>query len=189
MVATDKPKIPRTEALKVANEIYKLLEPWCEKCKVVGSLRRRRPFVKDVEFLFIGKTMTRKKDLLENEEYNGGLAEIDFLVKTEVIRPRENIIGNTAWGDKNRLAVHVATGISIDFFTATPENWWNLLVCRTGGLINNTRLAQAYLKRGLHWHPYDEGYTDLKGKSFHQLSEQSVFINAGLQYIPPERRL
>lgn len=45
------------------------------------------------------------------------------------------------WGEKNKLAVHVRTGIPVDFFAATEANWWNYLVCRTGGEQNNIAIA------------------------------------------------
>lgn len=185
---SNKPKIPRAKALEVANEIYKLLLPWCERCKVVGSLRRARPMVSDVEFLIVGKVITRKMDLLEYEQCNAALLAIDELVKDNVIAPRPNCNGITAWGEKNRLAIHVTSEVPIDFFMATPESWWNMLVCRTGGSISNTRLAQAYKQKGLRWHPYGEGYTNLKGNSFPNLSEEDVFKNAGLRYIEPDKR-
>lgn len=186
--APDKTKFPRREALEVAEEIYSLLEAWCVRCKVAGSLRRRKPTVGDIEFLLIGKKLTRRKDLLENEEYNAALFRLDELVDQQVIRPRPNVKGSVSWGEKNRLAFHVETLIPIDFFIATEESWWNMLVCRTGGAINNTRLAEAYRRRGLKWHPYSPGYTDFRGNSYENHSEEDVYRNAGLRYLHPQDR-
>lgn len=188
MSAPDKPRYPREKALEVAQEIYDLLKPWCERIKVVGSLRRRKAWVSDCEILFIGKKLTRQKDLFENEAFDAALHRIDELEMTQVIRKRPNVNGHTAWGDKNRLAVHCKTGIPIDFFAATEENFWNLLVCRTGGAKMNTLISEAYQRRNRRWHPYEIGYSEQDGSMHPNFNERAVFTNAGLAYVEPWAR-
>jgi hypothetical protein len=44
-----------------------------------------------------------------------------------------------------RRALH-RDGIPVDLFTATEDNWWNYVVCRTGPYASNIRIAQEARK-------------------------------------------
>lgn len=185
---SQKIKFPRDEALKVAQEIYDLLKPSCARCKVAGSLRRRKPFVGDIEIIFIGTPGTRKVDLLTTEPYSLGHQGIDALLAKGIIAKRSNSKGQFAWGDKNRLAVHVASGIPIDFFATTEPAFFNYLVCRTGGSQNNQLIAEAYQRLQLRWNPYGIGYSDRYGREYPNTTEEDVYHNCKLAYLPPDRR-
>jgi DNA polymerase/3'-5' exonuclease PolX len=97
--------------------------------------------------------------------------------------------GGTAWGPKNKLAVHVASGIGIDFFEATKRNFWTVLVCRTGSAESNMRVCQAAEARGLKWNPY-LGFEDRRTGEllFVPESEEAVFTHVGLPYLEPSKR-
>ena len=41
------------EATKLANEAVELLKPYCDKIMIVGSIRRKRPTVNDIDLLCI----------------------------------------------------------------------------------------------------------------------------------------
>lgn len=53
----------------------------------------------------------------------------------------------TTWGDKNKLAIHIPSGIHVDFFATTERAWHNYLVCRTGGAENNIAISTAAQKK------------------------------------------
>ncbi len=63
------------------------------------------------------------------------------------------------WGEKNKLAVHVASGVPVDLFAATEANWFNYLVCRTGPGESNIAIASAAKAMGWQWHPYGTGFS------------------------------
>lgn len=187
----DPVRYPRKEALAVAEEIYNKLRPYCERCKVVGSLRRGRHTVKDIEFLFIPILVPQITGLFgETEDLDSAGAALDRMVENGYLGKRPNSLGITAWGPKNKLAIHVASGIPIDFFATTERNWWVSLVVRTGGKDTNLELTKSAQKRGFTLHAYGEGVENRKtGEIIACNSEREVFAACGLPYKEPAQRI
>src|SRR5437867_3653005 len=52
---TDSKRVPAAEAVEIARDFIDALSDHCERICVAGSLRRHKPFVKDVELLFVPK--------------------------------------------------------------------------------------------------------------------------------------
>jgi DNA polymerase/3'-5' exonuclease PolX len=193
---SEEKRYPRAEALAVAKELYDILTPFCSRCKVVGSLRRYKSTVKDIELLFIPK-MAPDPSSLMGALFGTGQAEmidladltINRLVKDGVLRRRETMDRALSWGPLNKFAVHVASGIPVDLFASTEENWWNSVVCRTGSANSNKRLAAAALAKGWTFEAYGSGFRKLGSREHYQTkSEQDVFRFAGLQYVAPQYR-
>jgi DNA polymerase/3'-5' exonuclease PolX len=189
---SDKIKYPRAQAIAAAKEILALLIH--ERVIISGSLRRRKNEVGDIEILYIPKIEWKHdveaSDLFQDRARGKNLSDhsIVAMVQSGLIRPRENVIGRTTWGDKNKLAVHCASGIPVDFFATTAAAWFNYLVCRTGGSENNVRIASAAQEKGWKWHPYNCGFTDEEGRAVRVESEQDVFRLVGLPYLEPWQR-
>jgi DNA polymerase/3'-5' exonuclease PolX len=123
--------------------------------------------------------MTNLVDVILNEWLRAG-----------VISKRVGPRGGTAWGDSNKLALHTASGIGIDFFQANRKNWFTLLVCRTGSAASNERICNAAIARGERWDPY-AGFRDrLTGDLlFVPGSERAVFEHVRLEYQEPWDRV
>lgn len=192
----EKPKFARADALAVAREVCAKLKPFCERMIVAGSLRRRRQWVGDVEVLYIPRLSkverVRQADLLGGDPApiftNLADAGLLMMIADGVINQRKNVHGSITWGEKNKLARHAASGIPVDFFEARAGNWFNYLVCRTGGAESNVRIASAAQKKGWKWHPYGDGFTDDEGNVVRVESEEDVFRLAGLAYLEPHAR-
>lgn len=190
---SDKPKFPRADALAVARELCAALKPVTEKLIVAGSLRRGRLEVGDVEICYIARIEPRADplDLLQNPVRTNLVDELlgEWLRAGRLqLRLKENG-QNIGWGAENKYAIHTASGIPVDFFAGNSENWWTLLVCRTGSAENNTRICNAAIERGLKWNPY-RGFEDrASGKIiFTPRSEQAVFQRVGLPWLEPAQR-
>lgn len=185
---TPKKKYDRKLAIKVAKEVTNWLLGSCERLVVAGSLRRRKLLVGDVEILYIPEFKIEKVDLLTEAPVNQADVCLENLIKIGIIAKRKNVNGSEVWGEKNKLAVHVASGIPVDFFSTTAPCWFNYLVCRTGGARNNTLIAEAYQRRGLKWNPYSIGYSDRAGEAHPNNSEAEVYEHAKLKYLHPWER-
>lgn len=192
----ERPKIPREQALVVAQQLYDVLSPFTERCKVVGSLRRHRSHVGDVELLFIPK-MAPKPQALFAALLGAGPVDmqdmadlvINRMVEDGMLKKRPNTKGVTAWGPQNKLAVHVASGINVDLFATDAERWWVALVIRTGGKRTNLQLTMGANKQGLSLNAYGSGFTTLgNGVKIPCTSEQDVFRIAGVPYVEPQYR-
>jgi len=181
-----------SEVAKVANLIRYQLGPFTDRIEIVGSVRRRRPFPKDVEVLFIPKYRVKTSDL-----FSAKASTMDDLVDAELarwiadgrIRHRHSVIGSPTWGKENKYAVHSETDIAINFFATTHDNWWNALVMRTGGKQNNINISSAARRRGWTFEACGSGLSSLRGLPHHQTtSERDVFEFVGLEYLEPENR-
>lgn len=188
---TESKKYPRAEALAVAEEVYNRLKPLTHRCKVVGSLRRYRAEVKDVEILFIPQYREGQRELFLDVGNMVDLADqaIEQWVLEGFLAKRLNVNDSPTWGPLNKLCVHVKTGIPVDLFATSEENWWNSLVCRTGSANSNKRLAAAALAKGWTFEAYGPGFRRLGSNEYHRTtSEEDVFKFAGLPYLAPQYR-
>src|SRR5437667_1873324 len=187
-------KVPREEALGITRELVSFLKPHCMRIIVAGSLRRRKEFASDIEILFIPRFVTEPDPgdflgatLLVNateRAINEGLLLRNILA----IRPNKN--GVAAWGEKNKLGLHPESGLAVDLFTATEENWFNYLVCRTGSAENNVRICNAAISRGWKWNPYGVGFSRPTSSpklvdNVYIQSEREVFEFVRLPYLEP----
>jgi len=195
---SEKPKFARAAAIEVARELCALLTPCCAKIMVAGSLRRRRQEVGDVELLYVPNMVKGKDpaDLFGKEiNHNAVDVALELLLARGVITKRENSKGHVTWGPANKLARHCASGIPVDLFAASHENWFNLTVCRTGPLESNIRIATAAQSLGWKWEPYSAGFTRPsweRGVGWNDVkvcrSEREVFEFVGLEYREPHLR-
>lgn len=188
----DEPKTyPLQEAVPIAEKFIEFLTPHCHRIVVAGSIRRRKPFVKDIEILMVSKkgTQADPNDLFDRQIARPAVAiALDELLRLGVITKRLSKIGNESWGPENKLAVHAKSGMPIDFFLTSERNWWNALVMRTGPLKSNKAIASAALERGWKWHAYGDGFDRGEHEKFVVKQERDVFDHVGLPYLPPEKR-
>ena len=129
-----KQRFPRAEALAIADELVATFLPYVDRIVIAGSLRRRKPDVGDIEIMYIPTVEERKDDsgLFVTMEVNLVDEQLQVLEAEGKLERRKNALGRETYGPKNKLMRHVASGIPVDLFAATVENWWNYLVCRTG---------------------------------------------------------
>ncbi len=170
----------------MAHELIGALSPCTERIIFAGSLRRKKPDVGDVEILYIPKQgLADVGELFETPKNLADVA-IEALLRQFVLRKRKNVNGYETFGPKNKLLRHVLSGIPVDLFAATPENWWNYFVCRTGGAGSNVLIAERAKARGYKWNPYGCGFTRLAdGEAIPMDSEEAVFRFVGLRCEEP----
>lgn len=189
MTMAEKVKYPRAAAIAVARELVGVLEPVVSEIRVAGSLRRMKREVGDVEIVFIPRIEQRPDGLFDTRPVDLAAEAIDKLLDRGVLRKREGESGYAGWGPKNKLGVHAASGIPVDLFATTAENWWNYLVCRTGPKESNEAIAKAAQARGWQWNSYGPGFTAIAGGEVRAMgSEQEVFAFVGLPYKEPASR-
>lgn len=186
---SDKKKYPRAAAIAVAKELCDALQPICISLIVAGSLRRRKKEVGDVEIVYVPRTVSVQDGLFDQVEKSLVDDALDIFLRRGLLSKRQNVNGSEMWGPKNKLALHVASGIPVDLFAATTENWFNYIVCRTGPADSNTLIATAAQAKGWKWNPYGVGFTNERGELVPVKSERDVFALVGLSYREPWERL
>jgi DNA polymerase/3'-5' exonuclease PolX len=192
---SSKIKHPRAKAIEVAKELTAALRDLCEPERFVfaGSLRRMKPEVGDIEMVYVPKVvmLPDPADLLGNPIPTIPFdSQLETWLRVGVLTKRVGEKGGTAWGAMNKLAVHTASGIGIDFFQANKRNFWTLLVCRTGSAESNMRICAAAEARGEKWNPY-LGFEDRRTGEllFVPESEEALFAHVRLPYQQPKERI
>lgn len=205
---SDKIRYPRALALQVVRELHDAIYPNCipvldeagqprtngkgvelHLMVVAGSLRRGKPDVGDIEFLYVPRIVEQDDpaDFFSREKVNLVTTAILDLERTGIIERRKSKTGSTMFGPQNKYLRHIGTGIPIDFFETTEANWYNYLVCRTGPAESNTAIAMAAQRKGWQWTPYGQGFQ--QGRNIHPVnSEEEVFEFVGLPYREPRER-
>ena len=174
-------RYPRAQARVVANRLYWALLKSCQRIEIAGSLRRKKADVGDIELLCIPNPT-------ENLFFGDTLDEaIKGLIADGVLSYRPNIKGSIIYGPKNKLLVHVASGIPLDVFSTDAKNLGMAMVVRTGSADFNKRMMQRFIDLGMRGHAYG-GITSRNGTEIECPDEETVFRHLGWDYIEPERR-
>lgn len=166
------------QAELIANNILSILEPACQRVIIAGSIRRQKPEVGDIELLCIPR-------------YVSGVDQVDreigLLFIQRILCYRLNKNGSVIYGPKNKLLVHIPSGIGVDIFSTDEECWPVSLVVRTGGKQTNIRISMAAIRKGWHLRAYGSGFSTPDGDVICR-SERDVFEFVGLPYQRPEER-
>jgi len=179
---------------EVAQEVFHDLQTWnwndcCVLWKPAGSFRRGKVEIGDLEIVYVPRWAQGSVDLFgAGEMENQAESMLESMWKAQVFEVRLTKKGTRVWGEKNKLAVHNATGLPVDFFATTEKNFWNYLVCRTGGKKNNIEICEAARRRGMKWRPYEDGFDLADGTRLHCETEQAVFAAVGLPWKEPWER-
>ena len=183
-----KTKYPAASVMPIANVIIRELAPFCERIEIAGSLRRRKAEVSDIEVIFVPRISQRPDGLFGTKSYSMADEKIEQMVSGGIIAKRRKSDESFTWGEKNKLAVHIASGIPIDFFATSSENWWVSLVIRTGSKENNLKLTNGAIRRGGSLNAYGCGVTWNDGSVTAAKSEREVFELCGVDYVEPNMR-
>lgn len=183
-------RIPLAEAERLAADVVELLRPACERIQVAGSIRRRKPDVKDIEIVAIPK-MQPILDLLLHQV--GETDALDLachaLVETGVLACRAD---SPAWGPKHKRMVYQC--VNVDLFVVTPPAQWPvILAIRTGPGAFSKALVTRQRFGGL----LPDRYKVSEGALRYRLSEmvvpnvdteEELFRLLGLPWIEPSGR-
>ena len=150
-------------AKAIATEVITKLAPYCQRIEVAGSVRRRKPFPADIDFVLI------PSDLWNLSQQVKGLGSVIMS------------------GDKLKRINH--NGVQVDLYYATPATWATLLLIRTGSKENNIRLATLAKKRGWYLAASGDGLFNEHGQRVAGDSEESIYKALGVPWQEPwERR-
>jgi len=163
-------KIALERAQKTAEVIVKRLAPYCKKkadvqtpyIEVVGSVRRQRPWVNDIDIV-----------LIPADPWNLYHAILG--------------LGQTRAAG-NKIMRVIVGDIQVDIYIASEETWATLLLIRTGSAENNIRLCLRAKHMGWHLHADGSGLFNEKGERIAGDTEESIYNALGLKYQLPEER-
>ena len=183
-----KVKFPHAEALAVAQILQARLAPSCTRMAIVGSLRRGKPEVGDLELLYVPIVAERPDGLFDKRLVDVTSEVIEGLLRDGTLTKRPNVNGVFTWGERNKHAVYVAGGIPVDLFGTSEDKWWVSLVIRTGSKETNLRLTTGAQRQGGSLNAYGMGVTWADNSVTAATSERHVFELCGVPYLEPNQR-
>jgi DNA polymerase/3'-5' exonuclease PolX len=188
---SDKQKWPRAQALSLATKIKALLVPVCEVVEIAGSLRREKPFVGDIELVFVPKIVSEPDGLFDKKPVNLAHRLIDYWLESGIVEKRLAVTGKiSSWSNLNRHAVHKGSGIPVDFF-CEPDilDFPRSLVVRTGSREFNVELMATAPKVGIEPHAYGVALKKLSdGERVIATDERNFIELCGMKYREPKDR-
>lgn len=183
-----KTKFQHAEALAVAKELQAMIAPACKRIAIAGSLRRMKPEVGDIELLFVPILSERPDGLFDSKIVDVCSEVVEKMLSDGLLAKRPNVNGHFTWGERNKLAIHVPSGIPVDLFGTNEENWFVSLVIRTGSKETNLALTMGAQKKNASLRAYGCGVTWSDGTTTPATSEQHVFEMCGVPYKEPKDR-
>lgn len=183
-----KTKFPRATALPIAEELQAMIAPACTRIAIAGSLRRGKAEVGDIEILYVPKLTERADGLFDRKIVDVAGEVIDGLAQRGLLAKRLNVRQQFTWGERNKLAIHVPSGIPVDLFGTSEENWWVSLVIRTGSKETNLRLTTGANRQNATLNAYGCGVTWSDGTITPATSERHVFELCRVPYLEPHER-
>ncbi|XOB42709.1 MAG: DNA polymerase/3'-5' exonuclease PolX [Candidatus Nealsonbacteria bacterium] len=153
------------EILPVAQEIYERLERLkeVEKIDIVGSLKRMRETIKDIDILVASKKPKKVMDFFVN---------LDGIEKV--------------WSKgTTRASVRMKTGFDIDIRVVPRESYGAALQYFIGSKEHNIATRKIAISKGLKLNEYGlfKGKRKIAGKN-----EKEIYRLLGMDWVPPELR-
>lgn len=134
-------RYPLAKAQEIAENLIKILAPHCERIHIAGSIRRKKPYVKDIEIV-----CQPKKDVFTNlfgEEINTG---VDAQFKKTVTKLGEAVKGKP---DGKYMQIKLPQEIKLDLFMPDAADYFRQFAMRTGSADYSTNvIAGGWVKLG-----------------------------------------
>lgn len=152
------------KAEEIANKYVELLKPFCKRIEIAGSVRRRKPEVKDIEIVCI-----RNTKYLRN-----------FV---DTVASLRKIKGSPIGKYTHRS---LPEGILLDLFMCFEDNWGLIFAIRTGSAdFSHLVLGNAWVKAGYN---SADGFLKKDCRLVPVKEEEDLFKLCKLKFIPPEQR-
>jgi DNA polymerase (family 10) len=189
-------RLAYADALPIAQAVFGQLDPACERLSLAGSLRRHAADVGDIELVAIPRYIDEPSSLW------GDTSRASVLSRklADLEAPPSPMVERVSGGGRYVKLRHLRSGMQVDLFITTPEQWGLILLIRTGPAAYSHALMTEARRRGFHsgkgrlWHgaghPTDvECNCELTETPIPTPTEESVYAALGLPFVEPEQRV
>lgn len=151
------------EAHKKGLQILKQISPFIARGHLAGSIRRKKPFVRDIDIVI--ELKPQNSDKLKESLSNLGELKL-----------------------KGNKLIRVITkdNIQVDVYIGTKENYEPLLLIRTGSKEHNVKLTTR--AQSMDMKLTANGLIDKKTEKIIAISEKDIFKMLKMNYVEPEKR-
>lgn len=173
------------KAFSIASNLKSMMISHVSRVEIAGSIRRKKPEVKDVELVAI---------VHDYEGLFNSLSSCGRFIKPGV----PDIIDWQFKPGSKYVRMYLNEGVKLDLFIATPENWGCLFMMRTGGAVGKDGNSFNGFVPGMfsRWKKLSGG-GKMEGclptrpdGSFVTCPEEEDFFNLlDMNFVPPEERI
>lgn len=166
-------------AQNIAETVVIQVKVHCKEIDVVGSIRRCRPYVHDIDFVVLPK----ESELCTRDDSWINLRQtvLKVMDAKPVFKHGDQII-------RALLALADGKYVQIDFYRCTPNNYGIQKLIRTGSAEHNVFLAKSAIRLGLRL-LYSKGLCNGDRVIADTGSnEKDIFYALGLEWIEPSKR-
>jgi len=167
-------KLNLAQAEGIAGLVVSLTGAWCKKIEVVGSIRRKRPEIHDIDLVV--QTYEDEHD----EHWKGLKDSMITMAGVKVILNGDEIF-------RTLLPLEGGEWVQVDFYRAKPETYGIHKLVRTGSAEHNIWLAKYAIKKGMRLQ-YSIGLVSADKDITVGETEEAVFEKLKLPFIKPELR-
>ncbi len=129
-------------AKSTSDNLIDILSPFCDKLNVAGSIRRQKPFVKDIEIVCLPK-----KVFFQTELFGNGINMIIPEFRKAIDAVSDRIIRGSL--DGRYIQILLKTGIALDLFLPQPHDYYRHYAIRTGSSdYSREFIARSWKKKG-----------------------------------------
>lgn len=168
-------------ALKIKEE----LSPYCERIEILGSIRRGKLLVGDIELIIMPKYKMIPQSIQRSIFEDPVLVEEVIPQFFQALSRYKIIKGGFEDGGK-MLQFIAPRRISVDAFRANEQNYGYIKVLRTGPHEHNVGYIIPMLKQN--GFELTDGYVKREGKIIPIYEEVDLYQLINMEVIPPEER-
>ncbi len=152
----------------LAERIVESIRPLCAQIEIAGSIRRRRPQVRDIDLVLIPRTL--------------------FGYPSDVLRTLRDTKDVEILRSGALITSLKVDTVPVQIYRSTPISWGMHLLRWTGSREHNIMMARRAKALGMSLR-VSYGLVDGEsGELIASMSEEAIFTALRMDYVPPEER-
>ena len=183
---------PDSFARGIAELFVNDIKDTCEQIEIVGSLRRQKYAVNDIDIIVIPKFIQEDDETLFGEPVQTNLLDrrLSQFCFRESVPSGKGTLSLEANGPKIKRFIKSVDGedVPIDIYISNKDTWWTLMLIRTGSKNHNIMLAKRAIEMHMQLKADGTGLLSPGGSIIPIESEEHVFRLLNLPYRIPEDR-
>jgi DNA polymerase/3'-5' exonuclease PolX len=182
---------PLVTAMAIAAEVQANLAPAVERIEVAGSIRRQVAEVHDIELVAVPRLEERTDGLFGLATVNLLTERVDLLIDRGVLSDHPE---DRKRGARYSKLVHFLSGMQVDLFSTTTDQFGITLLIRTGPAAYSQAFVTGLRRRGFHaaggeLHRGGLGCGAYACEKVPCPDEREMHDTVGMRWVPPYRRI
>lgn len=172
-------------ASEIAEDFLSRLSTVCERTMVVGSLRRKRSCVRDIDIIVQPRFIELRQESLHGPPRLESVLDMKL---TELYRKGLFTIEYNGPQCRRFMMQVDHEHLPVDLYIGTDDSWWTLCLIRTGSRSHNIAMACRAMQQGMRLKSDGSALLSPEGTPLPISSEEEIFQILKTPYKRPEER-